>query len=35
VSVITERENAATVSGATDVFRSAGLIRACRLLLDG
>jgi hypothetical protein len=32
VSITTEHESAATDSGATDVFRLAGLIRACRLL---
>ncbi len=35
LSVTTERESAAIVSGATDVFRLAALIRACRLLPDG
>jgi hypothetical protein len=35
LSVTTEHESAATESGATDVFRPAGLIRAGRLLLDG
>ena len=35
LSVATEHESAAIVSGATDVFRLAALIRACRLLPDG
>jgi hypothetical protein len=35
LSVTTEDESAPIESGATDVFRPAGLIRACRLLLDG
>jgi hypothetical protein len=35
LSVTPEHESAATKSGATGVFRPAGLIRAGRLLLDG
>ncbi len=35
VWVTTEHESGAMVSGATDAFRLAGLIRACRLLPDG
>jgi len=35
LSVTTEDESAATESGATDVFRPAGLIRACRSLPYG
>ena len=35
LSVTTEDESAAMESGATDVFRPAGLIRACLVLLYG